>query len=159
MQALKTFAFFFQPPPDEQQLEEFDRRVHDFLGSEEVDRLVDLKPSLGAVDISGVSWMQLVYTLLYEAPEEEKREKELQTPDERLPEKPLLQGAVSPTLAAIAVLGKERTRVQAMAGVFPVPEGERLSPEDTEPAPPVALSPDWKWEYGAELFGNTGKEV
>ena len=97
--------------------------------------------------------LQLTYTVFYSYAKREQ-DKPLLEKVKASKEQPLLQGATSPTLPAVAIRGKQRIKVHGMAGVFSVPEGERLHPEDVRPAPSVLLSPDWQWPYGADLFGN-----
>ncbi len=100
--------------------------------------------------------VELLYVVLYEADraEPEVREVREDKEEEELPEIPLKAGAVSPTVQAVRTLKKKRHNVSVMAGVFGVPEGDKLHPEDSEPAPAVVLAPGWNWPYGAELFGN-----
>lgn len=67
---------------------------------------------------------------------------------------PLKKNATAPTVEATRMIGKEKRAVQAMAGVFGVPEGDKLHPDDDELAPVTLLSPDFEvWKYEG-LFGN-----
>jgi hypothetical protein len=67
---------------------------------------------------------------------------------------PLKEGARAPTVRANEV--HTGRAAQAMAGVFPVPEGYKLHPSDDEPAPVTLLSPDADLTPFKDLFGNIG---
>lgn len=67
---------------------------------------------------------------------------------------PLKEGARSPTWEA-TMRDQEGTRAApVMAGVFPVPEGFKLHPEDSEPAPPVLMAKNTDLSRYTDLFGN-----
>jgi len=67
---------------------------------------------------------------------------------------PLKAGATAPTVPAFLKTPDGLRPVQAMAGVFGVPEGEKLSPTDDEPAPPPLLSKSCDLRKYGDVFGN-----
>jgi hypothetical protein len=79
----------------------------------------------------------------------------------RLEPLPLKEGARSPTWKAVMRDQEGEREAPVMAGVFSVPEGFKMHPEDDEPAPPVLLAKGTDLSPYVELFGNIkpGTEV
>lgn len=69
---------------------------------------------------------------------------------------PMKEGALAPTVEITAVEGGTSRAAYAMAGVFGVPEGFKLTPDDDEPAPLPLFSPDLDLKVYGKLFGNVG---
>lgn len=91
-----------------------------------------------------------VYTVLYES-----EQPKLVQPS--VSERTVVRArrACVPTVEALSsVHGETERRVECMAGIFGVPEGWKLAPEDTEVAPTVCLSPSFDLAPYADLFGN-----
>jgi hypothetical protein len=63
-----------------------------------------------------------------------------------------------PTVPTVIRWGGKDRAVRCMAGVFGVPRGWKLHPEDEEPAPETLLSPACVLDPYAELFGLRGQE-
>lgn len=97
-------------------------------------------------------WRSIAYVVLYSAPQEPEAKSEKEAP-----EIPLKLGAGAPTVEVIKIEGGVKRRAQAMAGIFGVPEGDRLHPVDNEPAPVPVFSPDCDLTPYVDYFGNVKK--
>jgi hypothetical protein len=94
-----------------------------------------------------------VYTVLYES--EQPKLVQLVSQPVSVRTASRTRRARVPTVEALSsVHGETERRVECMAGIFGVPEGWKLAPEDTEVAPTVCLSPEFDLEPYADLFGN-----
>lgn len=69
---------------------------------------------------------------------------------------PLIEGAKAPTIYVTRTDATGKRPAQAMAGIFPVPEGTKLSMDDSEPAPIPLFSPDFDLRRYRHVFGNVG---
>jgi|GEM_PF-4753915 len=119
---------------------DFEAELNDWLAKEEV-RIVDVK--VEAYAVKGES--RFLFVVLYDG-------------DRKAPAsqaRPPSQSTV-PTIVGYAEYDGSKRQAECMAGVFGVPEGWRLSPEDGAPAPRTLLSPDCDLAPYAELFGNIG---
>ena len=121
-------------------LGEADARINRWVDSAKV-RVLDVKtqPVTGG----------MLYTLLYAG--------SIATGKNPLgPPVPLISGAKAPTVSVTRLHQDGYRPAQAMAGVFGVPEGNKLSMDDDKPAPVPVFSPDVDLMQYADLFGNTG---
>jgi hypothetical protein len=80
----------------------------------------------------------------------------VEIPKRTLKPLPLKEGATSPTWEATMRDQEGERKAPVMAGVFPVPEGFKMHPEDSEPAPSVLLAKNTDLSQYADLFGNLG---
>jgi len=86
-----------------------------------------------------------------------EEEEDAQKQSKKLKPLPLKEGATSPTWDSTMRDGDGRRKAFVMAGVFPVPEGFRMHPEDREVAPPVLLAHGTDLSQYKDLFGNIGE--
>lgn len=70
------------------------------------------------------------------------------------PPLPLSPEARAPTVEVVMLQGGRRCKAYAMAGIFGVPEGMKLHPDDEKPAPTPVFSPDLDLKTLADYFGN-----
>jgi hypothetical protein len=72
------------------------------------------------------------------------------------PPLPILPQAKAPTVEVQMIQGGRRCKAFAMAGIFGVPEGMKLHPDDEKPAPVPLFSPDFDLKTVKDYFGNIG---
>lgn len=70
------------------------------------------------------------------------------------PPVPLIEKAIAPTVDVVRKFTDGARPAQAMAGIFGVTEGSKLSMEDSDLAPVPVFSPDFDIKAYADFFGN-----
>ena len=70
------------------------------------------------------------------------------------PPLPPAPDAKAPTVEVMMIQDGRRCKAYAMAGIFGVPEGMKLHPDDNKPAPVPVFSPDLDLKTLAGYFGN-----
>lgn len=131
-----------------------DKQVNDWVGSGDAE-IVSLQPSARLdyedIVIGSRVWAVSCLVLYLPAGETSIAGKKVEISGPPIPPK---HGAKAPTVEVIRTDNAGKRLTYAQAGIFGIPEGDRMAPEDTQPVPTPLLSPDFDIKQFKEFFGN-----
>lgn len=139
--------------------------INDEPLDDRINAWIDGRDDIVIMNIVPLSYLSVLifYETIYDAQSGKKKkknkdrdqEKSLKQPKPKvLSPLPLKKGATSPTWEATMKDSHGVRPAPVMAGVFPVPEGFKLHPDDANLAPPVLLAKGADLSKYADLFGN-----